>query len=120
MKAVFDTCILIDYLHGMEAARTELRFYREKHISVITWMEVLVGATPKDEPATRRFLNRFQPIEIDRTIREEAVTLRRAHRLKLPDAIIWASARMCDLDLVTRNTRDFSDTQPQIRIPYRL
>ncbi len=120
MKALFDTCILIDYLNGVEAARTELALYREKYISAITWMEVLVGAIMATEAATRLFLDGFQLIEIDGAIREETVALRRAYRIKLPDAMIWASARIHGLDLITRNTKDFSETLPQIRIPYRL
>jgi predicted nucleic acid-binding protein len=80
----------------------------------------LVGAVPASEPATRRFLGGFHLIEIDSAVREEAVTLRRAHRLKLPDAMIWASARIHALTLVTRNTKDLTDDPPHIRIPYRL
>ena len=44
MKAVFDTNILIDYLNGIEAARTELNQYSIRQISVISFIEVLVGA----------------------------------------------------------------------------
>ena len=120
MTGLFDTCILIDYLNAVEAARDELALHREKHISVITWMEVLVGATPDTEVGTRGFLNRFRLIEIGATIREEAVQLRRVHRIKLPDAIIWASAKTHGLTMITRNTKDFSEDSPGIRIPYRF
>ncbi len=120
MKALFDTCILIDYLNGIEAARGELAIYREKHISAITWVEVLVGAVAATEPATRRFLDGFHLVEVDGAVREETVALRRAYRIKLPDAMIWASARAHALTLVTRNTKDFTETLPRIRIPYHL
>ena len=43
MKGLFDTNILIDYLAGIDEARRELALYRSSLISVITWMEVLVG-----------------------------------------------------------------------------
>ena len=46
VKALLDTNILIDYLRGVGAARTELGRYQDKAISIITWMEVLVGAAP--------------------------------------------------------------------------
>lgn len=49
MKAVFDTNILIDYLNGRIEAETELARYRERLISRITWMEVLVGAESDGE-----------------------------------------------------------------------
>jgi predicted nucleic acid-binding protein len=44
--------------------------------------------------------------------------LRREIRLKLPDAIILASARANGLLLVTRNHRDFPRKDSDIRIPY--
>ena len=57
-------------------------------------------------------------IDITRPIAREAVTLRRAHKMKLPDAIIWATAQTESALLVTRNTRDFPKHEPGIRVPY--
>ncbi|MEF0942844.1 PIN domain-containing protein [Rhizobium sp. BR 362] len=47
VKALFDTNVLIDYLNAVPQARDELTRYGEKAISIITWMEVLVGAKPE-------------------------------------------------------------------------
>jgi hypothetical protein len=105
MSALFDTCILIDYLNGIPAARSALDTCREKHISVITWMEVLIGATSETEPGTRLFLNQFRLVEMEFAVREQAVILRRRYRLKLPDAIIWASAQTLGLSLVPPTLR---------------
>ena len=44
MNAVIDTCILIDYTKGIEAARTELNRYARISVSVVTWTEMLCGA----------------------------------------------------------------------------
>jgi len=52
-------------------------------------------------------------------VAEEAVRLRRQHRIKLPDAIIWASALNENCVLVSRNTKDFPSNQAGIRFPYR-
>lgn len=117
---LFDTNILIDYLGGVDAARDELARYDAAAISVITWMEVMVGARPAAEPATRRFLSRFALVEIDAAIAERAVTIRRDRRIRLPDAIIQASAETRALLLVTRNTRDFDAASPSVRVPYAL
>jgi hypothetical protein len=40
--------------------------------------------------------------------------------MKLPDAIIWASAQANAMLLVTRNTKDFPATDPGVRVPYRI
>ena len=77
VKALFDTNILIDFLRGVHAAREELGRYQLKAISLVTWMEVLVGATPATERGTREFLNGFELVPIDQGIAERAVALRR-------------------------------------------
>ena len=60
----------------------------------------------------------FGRVEIMEAVAEQAVQLRREHRLRLPDAIILASARVEQCLLVTRNTRDFKPAGPDIRVPY--
>lgn len=120
VKALFDTNILVDYLNAVPEARTELRRYRERAVSIITWMEVMVGAVPDLEAATRNFLNGFDVIAVDDRVAERAVGLRRNHRIKLPDAVIWATAQVHSMLLVTRNTKDFPDDDPGVRAPYKL
>jgi predicted nucleic acid-binding protein len=120
VRPLFDTNILIDYLGGIALAKDELARYQDSAISIVSWMEVLIGAAPEVEPATRRFLSRFTIVEIDRTVAERAVIIRRNGRIRLPDAIIQASAEVHSMLLVTRNTRDFDGASPSIRVPYSL
>ena len=119
MKALFDSHILIDFLQANAEAKTELDRYDAVAISRITWMEVLVGAQDSAELRLRHaFLAEFVVVELDARVAREAVDLRRKYRLKLPDAIILASARVKEMILVTRNHRDFPSREPDIRIPY--
>jgi predicted nucleic acid-binding protein len=121
VRALLDTNILVDYLNGVDEARLELGRFDTRLISMVTWMEVLVGARAAAEETTlRAFLAGFSLVEIDRSVAEEAIRLRRLHRMRLPDALIWASARTSDAVLVTRNTRDFPADDPGVRVPYRL
>lgn len=123
MKAVFDTNILIDYLCGRPEAKAALAAYAVKLISRITWMEVLAGVKiPTEETLARQFLASFQVIELTPVLAESAILLRRTAtpRLKLPDAIIYATAKAESCPLVTRNTRDFSPAAPDVVEPYQL
>ena len=120
MRALFDSNILIDFLNGVEAARHELGRYRQPAISVVTWIEVLVGASAATESPTRRFLAAFEQIGVSPEIADRAVTLRRLDRMRVPDAIILATAQTQNIVLVTRDTKEFSEDMPGIRIPYRL
>ena len=123
VKALFDTNILIDYLNGIPAAKTELDRYTgkdDKAISAVTWMEVLVGTTPETDNATRGFLAGFQSLPIDAPVASRSVEIRKNHKIKLPDAIVWATAQVHGRILVTRNTKDFAEDEPGVRAPYRL
>jgi predicted nucleic acid-binding protein len=120
MKALLDTNILIDYLNGIDAARAEIARYERPLISTITWIEVMVGAQSEEELHVRSFLDRFLQVPLDRPVAERAVTVRKQWKIRLPDAIIWASAQNADALLVTRNPRDFPADAPDVRIPYRL
>ena len=120
VKALFDTNVLIDFLGGVPEARAELARFDDAAISIVTWMEVMIGTPEKVEPATRAFLSRFELVGLDREIAETAVEIRRVRRVKLPDAIVWASARKRGCLLVTRNVKDFPPDDPGIRMPYKL
>ena len=120
MIAVFDTNIVIDALNGIAAADTEYVRYERVLISRITWIETMVGAQG-DEQRVRDFLARFfVAAPLDDATSEMSVQLRREYRLRLPDAMIWATAHVQGAELVTRNTKDFDRSWPGIRIPYSL
>jgi predicted nucleic acid-binding protein len=119
VKALFDTNILIDHLHAIAAAREELARHQDTAISIITWTEVIVGASTSLQRATQAFLGGFAVIEIDRRVAERAVALRRSHRIKLPDAIVWASAQVHSTRFVTQEARDFRSDDPGVRMPYQ-
>ena len=118
MKALFDTNILIDYLNGIEAARKEIERYDTVMISAITWMEVMVGAKDDEAATIRTFLSRFIQLPVNNEIAEQAVSIRRQTHIRLPDAIIWASAKNENALLVSRNSKDFPPEEPGVRMPY--
>ncbi|RYA45785.1 PIN domain-containing protein, partial [Enterobacter cloacae complex sp. CH23B] len=89
-------------------------------ISLITWMEVMVGAKKyHQEQRTRMALSTFNIINISQDIAERSVALRQEYKLKLPDAIILATAQLHRLELITRNTKDFTGI-PGVVTPYEI
>lgn len=124
MNAVVDTNILIDYANGIAAARTELARYETLTVSVITWIEVMAGAVDDtDAERLRTFLGTFDVQDLTQEIASRAAVIRRTVRLRVPDAIIRATADALGQILVTRNTRntrDFDARDPAIRVPYRI
>lgn len=121
MIACIDSDVLIDYFDGIAASAQELARYETLLLSRISWMEVLVGArTVTQREVRENFLRHFKLIELDAAVARRAIALRQEHRLRLPDAIVWASALAHRTLLVTRNTKHFPLDHPAVRIPYAL
>ena len=120
MIAVFDTNIVIDALNGVEQADEEYNRYERVLISLVTWMEVMVGAEGNDTELRDFLETHFEIVPLDSVTAENAVQLRREHHMRLPDAMIWGTAKAHNAVLVTRNTKDFNPDWEGIRLPYKL
>jgi predicted nucleic acid-binding protein len=120
VSALLDTNIIIGYLRGHRAAEEEFARYPDPAISVVTRIEVLAGVSQEVETVVRDFLDELVLVSLDDDVAERAVHLRRRHKVKLPDAIVWASAQVHRRLLVTRNTKDYPRGDPGIRIPYTV
>jgi predicted nucleic acid-binding protein len=121
MRAIIDSDVLIDYLQGINKAKAELERYPKREMSIVSWMEILAGAdSPEDEKSCQGFLNSFTIHPLSMEVASEAVRIRKKFRIRLPDAIVWATARSQGCLLVTRNTKDFSASEPGIRFPYEV
>lgn len=121
MRALIDSDVLIDYLQGVPAAKTELDRYRRPLYSVISLMELLCDAqSDAERKAVENLLSLMERVELSESIARRAVEVRKEHGLKLPDAIVLASAEEEGCLLVTRNSKDFPNDHPQVRFPYTV
>ena len=108
-KYVFDTNAIVYYLQN----RPEwVNFIdgtpmTKRVASVVTRIELLSypGLTANDEDRVRRFLAGLRVVPLDETIETAAIALRRAARLKLPDAVIAATALSLGATLITGDQR---------------
>ncbi len=55
------------------------------------------------------FINDALVIELEKEIKLKTAEIRKAHKIKLPDAIIAATALTHDLTLLARNVSDFKN-----------
>jgi predicted nucleic acid-binding protein len=80
-------------------------------ISAITEIELLCWKvnSKQDELLLKKFINDATVIEIESSIKIKTAEIRKQHKIKLPDAIIAATALVFDLTLITRNLSDFKN-----------
>ena len=114
IKYLWDTNTAIYYLQKLfppaaEAFIDAILQQFQPAISVITEMELLCWKTAaeNDIVVLHGFTSDALVFELEQIIKLKTIELRRAHTIKLPDAIIAATALVYDLTLLTRNEKDF-------------
>ena len=100
---LIDTDIFIDHLRGTAAIKVARH---RLHYSVITRAELFAGNTATNLAA--QLLAPFREITLDRAIAERAGRVAREFGVRLPDAVIAATALEHGLGLVTRNVKHFN------------
>ena len=88
------------------------------YISVITYMEVLgYKFQNRFEKSTIEQLCKYFPvINLNTEIVEKVISIRQQHKIKLPDAIILATAVISKMELITSNIADFIQIEPGLKI----
>jgi hypothetical protein len=113
-RILLDSDVLVDHLRGhrrLTAGSDDL------HVSTVTRAELFAGRAG-EESRVRTLLQAMASLPVDDPVAERAGRLRRMHAIRLPDALIAATALEHRLTLVTRNARDFSGIKGlRLRIP---
>ena len=110
---LIDTNIAIYFLGGVLPPQSipfiNAVFSAGVNLSVITQIELLGWQFPDDSRAaiTAAFVERATLFPLDEAVVKQTIVLRRKHRIKLPDAIIAATAIVYELTLLSRNDKDF-------------
>jgi predicted nucleic acid-binding protein len=109
---VFDSNILIyhfnDALPSSALNHVESWITESAVISVMSRIEVLGYPQTADQlQQAMRLLAYFDEIPLHEPVVQRTITLRQQYRIRLPDALIAATAFYLGFPLVTRNTRDF-------------
>lgn len=78
-------------------------------VSDVTFMETLgyAFADPVEKHETEDLLAVLFRLPIEESVVQKVISIRQVHQMKLPDAIIAATALVHECTLVTRNVSDF-------------
>ena len=126
MGYLVDSNVLIDYIAERfdpeRLTKLDLIFDIELNTSIIWKIEVLGFNVPEvEEVKLYNFFSIANVIGLTNEISELTISLRKSVKIKIPDAIIAATAIIHNLTLLTRNLKDFKDL-PDLTIedPYTL
>ena len=111
---LIDTNAVIDYL-GKKLPPSGMSFLHTvvdqiPNLSIISKIEVLGYKLPADSyEVLRGFINDSHVLMLSDDIAERSIELRKQQKIKLPDAIIAATALVYNFEIITRNTADFKN-----------
>ena len=123
---VIDTDILVDYFRKYEKSEKFLDNLKKEetivYFSAITETELISGSEcSKSEIKARvlHFLSNFTKIQVDNQIAVKAGDYRRVYGMRIPDALIAATAYATKSSLITRNIKDFERIEEiTVKAPY--
>jgi predicted nucleic acid-binding protein len=107
IKFLLDTNLVLGLLQGnvaaIDCANSAGLSLAHAGISQISRMELLgfAGISDREQSAIEALLVQLQVLSISPAVESETIALRRTKRIKLPDAIIAATAIANDLQVLT-------------------
>ncbi len=111
---LLDTNVVSDYLSGLFTAET-VRFMDTvmdeiPNLSIISQIELLCWNTNVEtEQNIKNFIADSNVLNINSEVLNHCIILRRAKKIKTPDAIIAATALAYQFVLLSANERDFAN-----------
>lgn len=111
---VLDTNIVLYFLSGRLAVPLPVGKYT---ISVITELELLAypGLSGQEADQVETFISKISVAELTSSVKTHAIDYRKRLNLKLPDAIIAATARSLDATLLSNDQRLLTLSDPQVQ-----
>lgn len=109
-RYLIDSNTIIDFFNkALPESGKNLLFSIDPLISVITFIEVFANRNVSEEEKKqlKSFCDVATVYDVGIEIASITIELRKRCKIKLPDAVIAATALNYDLVLITRNTSDF-------------
>lgn len=121
-RCILDSCILIDVSRGNINAIEFLESLDEVPcISVLTITKILSGAHDHEKPSLKVLFSKLEKFVVDEEIAnlggEFVNQYRKSHNVSAIDALIAATAKLHETDIVTINRKHFP-MFPGIKRPY--
>lgn len=117
-KGLLDSNVIIDLSKGNLLTEDLVKDYDSLYTSIISYVETL-GYSFSDEEeraVVLSVLNQVEIVDLNQTIADIAIQYRQRRKIKLPDALVLATAKHLEADLVTSDIHDFKNVDPSVRL----
>jgi predicted nucleic acid-binding protein len=106
-KVLLDSNLVIYLAKGLIDFDAVIIDEYEYYISVITYMEILGFSfkSKNEEKNTKELIDQFKLVHIDNAVIQKVISLRKKNNVKLPDAIICATAMENRMTLYSNDKR---------------
>lgn len=119
-KAVLDSNVIILASKGRIDTDKLLADYDEFYVSIVTYMEVYAYEfhNPDEKTLIDELFTNLGIVEINRLVADQAIIYRKnkTKKIKLPDAVILATAKILDADLLSDDWDDFQGIDASVSV----
>lgn len=119
-NATLDSNLIIFISKGLIDLQKLHSAYDKFYVSIITYMEVYAYEFPDqtEKDLIDQFFDAVEIIEINREVADQAIVYRKnkAKKIKLPDAVILATAKYANADWLTDDWDDFQNIDSTIKV----
>jgi len=109
INVVLDSDVLINYSKGLVNLELYFDEYEKVYISAITYLEIFgfEFSNKREEKLLTDISKKVVIVNINENIIKKVIDIRKKFKVKLPDAIIFATATFLNADLISFNDADF-------------
>jgi predicted nucleic acid-binding protein len=117
-KGLLDSNIIIYASKGSVSTEDLIENYDFLYTSIISYAETLGYSFPNEaeKQAILQILRQVEIVDLNKTIADIAIVYRQNKKIKLPDALVLATAKHLEADLITSDVADFKNVDKSVRI----
>lgn len=117
-KGLLDSNVIIDASKGIVSIQDIVYEYDYLYTSIISYIETLgYNYTDSEEKEiVTQILNSIEIVDINKEIADIAIDYRKIKKIKLPDALVLATASYLKANLLTSDISDFQNIDESVNI----
>jgi len=117
-KGLLDSNVIIDASKGIVSIQDIVNEYDYLYTSIISYVETLGFnfSDNEEKEIVIKIINSLEIINLSKEIADTAIGYRKRKKIKLPDALVLATAKNINADLITSDILDFQNIDKSIKL----